>query len=94
MNKLLVFELIRYIPSFFKDKNVPIYEKITSILILLYIINPFDIIPETLFGVGLIDDGLILLYFYHIIKENYKNTNNKRKKQKNVIENVEYNVKD
>jgi uncharacterized membrane protein YkvA (DUF1232 family) len=32
----------------------------TIILTLLYMINPFDIIPDFIFGFGIIDDGLLL----------------------------------
>jgi uncharacterized membrane protein YkvA (DUF1232 family) len=33
---------------------------LTIILSILYIINPFDLIPEFILGFGLIDDGILL----------------------------------
>lgn len=94
MKKLFILEIIKYIPYFFRNKAIPLYEKITAALIILYIFNPFDIVPETLPGLGLIDDLLLIIYLYKILSENHKNTNEKTKKKKNVIENVDYKVKD
>jgi uncharacterized membrane protein YkvA (DUF1232 family) len=54
--------LAKLIYRLFKDPRVPIHLKIILSLALIYVVSPFDLIPDFLFPVfGHIDD-LIILY--------------------------------
>lgn len=61
--------LLIHLPSFIKlfwrlfiDKRVPIYSKILPIIVVVYIISPFDIVPAVLAPfIGSLDD--IIVFF-------------------------------
>jgi uncharacterized membrane protein YkvA (DUF1232 family) len=52
-----------------RDRRVPAYLKSLVVLALLYVVSPFDIIPDFLFpGMGYVDDAtLLLLIGYYLI---------------------------
>lgn len=65
-NQLNIFETLirRFRLSWLllTDSRVPIWTKIVPFFALLYLIFPFDIIPDALLGIGQLDDiGIILL---------------------------------
>ncbi|MGM0378117.1 MAG: DUF1232 domain-containing protein [Bacillota bacterium] len=56
------FSNIVYLPKFFLDGNVSVYEKLETTIYILLIISPVDILPELLVGgLGLIDDTFIFI---------------------------------
>jgi len=69
----LVFKVKRFIPfliEFFTSGLVPLKQKLISIgLITGYFLLPFDIIPDFLTLIGVVDDvGVLLIIFQQIIK--------------------------
>jgi uncharacterized membrane protein YkvA (DUF1232 family) len=45
-----------------KDRRVPIWKKVIPFVGFLYVLSPFDLIPDVLIGLGQLDDvGVILL---------------------------------
>ncbi|MBT2641355.1 DUF1232 domain-containing protein [Bacillus sp. ISL-41] len=69
----LVFKVKRFIPfliEFFTSGLVPLKQKLISIgLIIGYFLLPFDIIPDFLTLIGVVDDvGVLLIIFQQIIK--------------------------
>jgi uncharacterized membrane protein YkvA (DUF1232 family) len=69
----LVFKVKRFIPfliEFFTSGMVPVKQKIISAgLIIGYFLLPFDIIPDFLTLIGIVDDvGVLLIIFQQIIK--------------------------
>jgi uncharacterized membrane protein YkvA (DUF1232 family) len=69
----LIFKVKRFVPfliEFFTSKMVPVKQKIMSAgLIIGYFILPFDIIPDFLTLIGIVDDvGVLLIIFQQIIK--------------------------
>ncbi|MDD3227305.1 MAG: DUF1232 domain-containing protein [Tissierellia bacterium] len=84
---------ILFIIKFLFDKNIPIREKWWVIIPVIYILSPADLIPEPVLGFGIVDDlvilGLLLTIVYDKIKKYYFDNRNK---DKDIIENVEYEI--
>ncbi len=101
---LSFFKRINTLSRFIKDERVSHLKKLKVIGALffgfLYFISPLDIIPEVILGLGIIDDGVILLYILTLINEEidaYEKENKdeyKAKKRDNVLENIDYEIKD
>lgn len=69
----LIFKVKKFFPfliEFFTSKTVAIKKKVISIgFIIGYFLLPFDIIPDFLTFIGVVDDvGVLLLVFQQIIK--------------------------
>ena len=69
----MIFSVKKFIPfliEFFATSTVPLKKKIISIgLMIGYFLLPFDIIPDFLTLIGLVDDvGVMLFIFQQIIK--------------------------
>ncbi|MDI3480888.1 MAG: hypothetical protein PWQ97_543 [Tepidanaerobacteraceae bacterium] len=47
--------------KFVLDPGVPISEKIWVIISLFYFISPVDFIPDPIFGIGILDDLVVIL---------------------------------
>lgn len=90
MNKLfLVFR-------FLFDKKIPLREKWWIIIPLIYIISPVDLIPMPILGFSILDDLLMFVYLMSIVSEKTRKYygNEKNLKDKDIVENVEYEVED
>lgn len=91
MNKLfLVFK-------FLFDKKIPLREKWWIIIPLIYILSPVDLIPMPILGFSILDDLLMFIYLMSVITEKtkkYYGSNEKKFKEKDIIENVEYKIDD
>ena len=85
---------IKYLPKFFMDPGVRFWEKFESIIYILLIVSPVDIIPEYVIGVGFIDDFLILLVFLNRILSNLDHYKEDYKKGKEEVIDVDFRVKD
>lgn len=69
----LIFKVKKFFPfliEFFTSKTVAVKNKVISLgLIIGYFLLPFDIIPDFLTLIGVVDDvGILLLVFQQIIK--------------------------
>ena len=82
------------------SKKVSLMKILIYLIPLLYVINPYDILPDFLIGIGWIDDLIILgaLFWYHFIyrpnkiRVQYENTNyqkSEKSSSKNYQENQE-----
>ncbi len=82
-----------FIFKFLFDKNVPLREKWWVIIPLIYILSPADLIPAPVLGLGILDDlvmlGFLLTIGYDKTKKYYFDN---RGKDKDIIENVEYEI--
>lgn len=93
------FSNIVYLPKFFFDSNVTVYEKVETLIYILLIISPVDILPELLVGgLGLIDDTFIFIVLSKRIlskldRYNKDNTNLEDDDDDETIE-VDYEIKD
>jgi uncharacterized membrane protein YkvA (DUF1232 family) len=85
---------IKYLPKFFMDPSVNFLEKFESVIYILLIVSPVDIIPEYLIGVGFIDDFLILLVFLNRILSNLEHYKENYKEGKEEVIDVDYRMKD
>jgi uncharacterized membrane protein YkvA (DUF1232 family) len=80
----LVFSVKKFFPfliEFFTSGIVPVKQKIISAsLIIGYFLLPFDIIPDFLTLIGIVDDvGVLLIVFQQIIKMAPKELREKHK---------------
>lgn len=94
MNILLKISLIF---KFIFDKKIPLKEKWMIIIPAIYIISPIDLIPEPILGFGFIDDIIMLVFLFSIIREKTKKYYGKKDtdvEKEKIIENVEYEFKD
>ncbi len=55
--------------KYFKDGKASIFEKIGILLAILYLLNPFDLIPDPIPFVGYLDDGIIILFVVNKLKD-------------------------
>ncbi|EGT4997482.1 DUF1232 domain-containing protein, partial [Clostridioides difficile] len=97
---VFVFDLLK-LPDFMTDKRINIVDKIKVISVLIFTISYFvsgvDIIPEMIAGAfGFIDDAIVLIWSIGIVNEeiNKYRVIAKKDKHSNIIENVEFSIKD
>lgn len=61
------------------DPQVPFSRKIWIVLSMLYLISPVDFMPDSIFGIGFIDDITVILlmlsFMAHRLKNYYKDQN-------------------
>ena len=68
---------VQMLNDFFHKRyqEIPFATIAATIGVILYLVNPFDLIPDPLFGVGLLDDALLIalnLKFISLDIEKYK----------------------
>lgn len=97
---LFIFDLLK-LPDFMTDRRINIVYKVKVVSVLIFTISYFvsgvDIIPEMLTGAfGFIDDIIVLIWSIGIVNEEINRYRNITKKDKhsNIIENVEFSIKD
>ena len=63
-----VFQILRHLPNFarlywrlFRDRRVPILPKALLVLTLVYVVSPFDVIPDFIPVIGEMDDVVVVL---------------------------------
>jgi uncharacterized membrane protein YkvA (DUF1232 family) len=59
---------IPFLKAFFTAKEVAAAKKVTAIaLIVLYFVFPFDLIPDFLIGIGLVDDLAVATFILQLV---------------------------
>lgn len=93
-----VFKNIRISFKYLFDKNIKLRKKVFIILALIYLISPIDLVPDPVFGIGLIDDIVIFLAMIFTMRDKlqvYENSFNddgiKDAKECKVIDLIEFN---
>jgi uncharacterized membrane protein YkvA (DUF1232 family) len=63
-----MLEILTHLPNFlrlywrlFRDRRVSIWPKAMLVAALVYVVLPFDLIPDFIFGIGEIDDLVVVL---------------------------------
>ncbi len=73
--KLKLSEKFKFTFQMFGDvlkgryREFSIFKLILSILAIIYVVSPFDFIPDVIFGLGWIDDGTIFALGWNYIKK-------------------------
>ena len=88
MNRLL------FIIKFILDKIIPFKEKLWVIIPLMYILSPVDLIPVPVFGFSVVDDLIMFVFLLTKVYEKTRNYYKENYKEKDIIEDVEYEIKD
>ena len=65
--KLFVFLIKDYWSGVYR--KVPYWSFAVILFMILYVINPFDLIPDYIFGIGQIDDVLILILCLYLLEK-------------------------
>jgi len=50
-------------------KQIPFWSIAAVVAALLYVVNPFDLIPDAIPGIGLIDDAFVIAACWHMIEK-------------------------
>lgn len=81
------------------DPKVPFSKKIWIIFAILYLISPLDVFPDPIFGIGAIDDVVIILLILFSLAnrlakydENKKIYDNKSPKKESATIDVDYEI--
>ncbi len=98
----VILKRIIAIKAMMKDKSVSKWKKLLVIFGLVYLFVPIDLIPGTVFPLGMLDDLILwigILYFLRETLDNYwlgeKTVDLSREyKDKTVINDVEYEVEE
>ncbi|MFA5638136.1 MAG: DUF1232 domain-containing protein [Anaerovoracaceae bacterium] len=98
----VIIKRIIAIKAMMKDKSVSKWKKLLVIFGLVYLFVPIDLIPGTVFPLGMLDDLILwigILYFLRETLDNYwlgeKTVDLSREyKDKTVINDVEYEVEE
>ncbi|MGX9757437.1 YkvA family protein [Clostridioides difficile] len=97
---LFIFDLLK-LPDFMTDKRINIINKVRVVSVLVFTVSYFvsgiDIIPEMIAGAfGFVDDVIVLIWSIGIVNEeiNKYRIIAKKDKHSNIIENVEFSIKD
>ncbi len=91
-----IFEMIRnlrYIKQLFRDKHVPMWQKILLVFGFIYILSPIDLIPAPALGFAVIDDIAVFLFAVYSLRENLARYKEKDENG-NIHENADYSIVD
>lgn len=100
---LKLIKRIGYIPKLLSDPMIKFWNKFVVILMLVYLISPIDLIPEAIFGLGILDDTILSIITLGFLSDSLdayirydmnKNSVPEKNIHEKVIENVDYEVKD
>ena len=81
----VLFNRLKVIPHFLRDKTVPLRKKILVVACAIYILVPFDFVPVFPF------DDLVLFLF---VKGEKKEDLSKKFSDKDIVDGVEFTVED
>ncbi len=65
----VLLKRIRAIPSFLKDRAVPLRKKILIILGTVYLLSPIDLVPEPVLLFGIIDDVVLWSFIIFYLRD-------------------------
>jgi len=79
--------LIDMIKDFINKKytNVPVKTIVSIIATVIYVVNPMDIIPDFIFGLGLIDDMAAVSFCIKCVKADIENYKQWKAREDNVV---------
>lgn len=66
-----LLQLIELVAAYAKGeyRNIPWKTIVYAIAAIIYFVNPFDIIPDFIFGVGFLDDAAVIAFVINAIRE-------------------------
>lgn len=76
--------LISLVKSYYKKEytKIPVSSMIAVISALIYFLSPIDLIPDTIIGVGYIDDAVVIDTCLKLVNNDIKNYKNWREENK------------
>ena len=69
-----ILELIELVKAYAKGeyRNIPWKAIIYALAAIIYFVNPLDMIPDFIFGIGFLDDATVIAFVANAIREELK----------------------
>jgi uncharacterized membrane protein YkvA (DUF1232 family) len=66
-----LLQLIELVSAYARGeyRNIPWKTIVYAIAAIIYFVNPFDIIPDFIFGIGFLDDAAVIAFVINAIRE-------------------------
>jgi uncharacterized membrane protein YkvA (DUF1232 family) len=66
-----LLQLIELVSAYAKGeyRNIPWKAIVYAIAAIIYFVNPFDVIPDFIFGIGFLDDAAVIAFVINAIRE-------------------------
>lgn len=66
-----LLQLIELVSAYARGeyRNIPLKTIVYAIAAIIYFVNPFDIIPDFIFGIGFLDDAAVIAFVVNAIRE-------------------------
>ncbi len=85
------FNNFKYLIKYMKDPNVSKWQKVFLSAMMIYVISPIDLIPEPIYGIGIVDDLILVAYIWsHFLPE--MNRYKKEPKKDPIV--IDYEIED
>ena len=96
-DKMGLFSKLRWMFKLLLSHQVRLRDKVPIVLLLLYILNPIDLIPLPILGFGILDDLVIFIILMHLVDRTlakYYNKDINNIDPDHVVSGVEYEVEE
>lgn len=89
---------IGLLPKYLKDPQTLLWKKAMVVLGIVYVVSPFDILPDPVLGLGFVDDAVLITYIISRISgelEKYLPSEISKEFDKGkIIDDVDYRIDD
>lgn len=58
------FKNLKYMIKYMRDPEISRWRKIFLASLIIYVLSPLDLIPEPIFGLGIVDDLIMVAYIW------------------------------
>lgn len=94
----ILIRKIGLLPRYLKDPQTLFWKKIMVVLGIVYVVSPFDILPDPVLGLGFIDDAVLITYIMSRISDELEkylpSEISKEFDKEKIIDDVDYKIDD